>query len=658
MSYHVPTSAVPLLQDPPFVLWLLLLATALGYRCLRWMQAPRSQVSALEWGVLSAALGLGWLQYLPFALGMSGRLTIMNIGLGLILLTALLLPDMLRVLRGIVRAFQGWRKAPPPGWLMIGTLAVAFTLMPVFWQALTPPTDGDGLGYHLTAPKRWLQTGDLHYLPTLPHTQAPMGVEMLFTLALALRSDTAAKLIHFALGVVGLLAVFALGRRLRHPAVGFGAVALFLTGLPKIEPLGLFGSAFVDLGITCQLACATLAWVLWRRSQARAWWLCAALFAGFAVSFKLNGVFIGLALGVLVLIELRLNGKTWPQALGSSVGFIALAQVPLLPWLWRTWLQTGNPIYPELSGLFPTRDWSPAEATTFNTYMKYYNWGVSLGPGRSLAWRKLVRVLGMVGVTVIGAGIVWRWRDREARALVLLVTLLLLAGMAATGLYLRFCLPLLPLMCLLVCLCAAPLLTRTRWTPLVLAVPLMMYACYYIRQMYPDLKLTIASATGRLSRTTFLARYSPTSPLWDYANLHVPPGETILVSALLPAYDITGGLTYYSDHSCYMTDSILQNRFHTDNWNTFLSDIERDNIHYVVVPSKQISFRDLPDFPAVRNEYPFARRLVGEYGQFMFAKHDLELYRLDINPERPGGVRPEQDSTHESQNQGARTTVP
>ncbi len=41
MSYHVPTSAVPLLKDPPFVLWLLLLATALGSRCLRWLNAPR-----------------------------------------------------------------------------------------------------------------------------------------------------------------------------------------------------------------------------------------------------------------------------------------------------------------------------------------------------------------------------------------------------------------------------------------------------------------------------------------------------------------------------------------------------------------------------------------------------------------------------------------
>ena len=65
MPYHVPTSAVPLLRDPPFVVGLLLLGTAIGSRLLRSARLSLAEVSALERGLLSVALGVGLLQYLP-----------------------------------------------------------------------------------------------------------------------------------------------------------------------------------------------------------------------------------------------------------------------------------------------------------------------------------------------------------------------------------------------------------------------------------------------------------------------------------------------------------------------------------------------------------------------------------------------------------------
>src|SRR5690348_13260729 len=103
-GYVVPTSSVPLLQDPPFVLGLVLLGTAIGSRVLRWLRAPLGEVSAVERGVLAAAVGLPALQYLAYGLGMAGvlasrpMLTPAGIWCGLAALAALLAHDMARVL--------------------------------------------------------------------------------------------------------------------------------------------------------------------------------------------------------------------------------------------------------------------------------------------------------------------------------------------------------------------------------------------------------------------------------------------------------------------------------------------------------------------------------------------------------------------------------
>src|SRR5579884_4016784 len=462
MSYHVPISSLPLVQDPPFVLTLTLLGTALGYRLLRWLRAPLGEVSALERGAISAALGLGLLQYLPFGLGGGGLLKPGTLRLGLGLLALLLAPAMLRVVRGIGRAVQRRRRALPEAWMLAGAVPILVVLGVALLYALCPPTDPDGIGYHLVAPKRFLQSGHLQYLPTLIHTQAPMGVEMLFTLALALWSETAAKLIHYAFGVLTLLALLALGRRLRGEAVGFALAALWLLLAPRVSALGLFSWAYVDLGITLEIVCAVLSWLLWSRTGARGWLWGAALCAGFAASFKLTGSFVGLGLGLLTLWELRRQGRPIGEAGKLAALFVGLALLPVLPWLGRTWLLTGNPVYPVFSNLFPTRDWSPQAARAFDEYMKYYNWGTGIGGGWNLGQRKLARLAAMLLTVGIGAALIWRWKDWEARALAALTTLLLLIALGVTGLYLRLLMPLLPLVYVVLCLALAKPLTRSR----------------------------------------------------------------------------------------------------------------------------------------------------------------------------------------------------
>ena len=66
--------------------------------------------------------------------------------------------------------------------------------------ALLPPTDWDGLFYHLTGPKLYLQAGQIVGGIDIPHLNFPSLMEMLFTWAMLLRSDIAAKLLHALYG--------------------------------------------------------------------------------------------------------------------------------------------------------------------------------------------------------------------------------------------------------------------------------------------------------------------------------------------------------------------------------------------------------------------------------------------------------------------------
>lgn len=623
----MPISACPLLHDPPFVLGLVWLAAAIGSRLLRLLRAPLNAGGALEHGLLSIALGLGLLQYLPFALGMAGHLTPQALWIGLTILTALSAADMGRIAANLWPTVRSPRIALRNAHRLLASsplhgitaIVLAAALAVALLKALCPPTDPDGLGYHLTAPKRWLQAGEIYYLPTLLHTNAPMGVEMLFTLALALWSDTAAKLIHYALGLLASLAIFALGRRLRSAEVGFAAATLFLLGAPRFQSLPLLSWAYVDMGITLQLVCAALAWMLWHRTRERGWLTCAALCAGFAASFKLTGLFASVIFAALTCVA-RWREVSPGRALRGGLVYACVALLPLLPWLWRTWHQTGNPIYPHLSSLFPTRDWSPEAGAALDAYFKHYNWGSGLGAGWSLAQRQAARLAAMAVVATATLLLVWRWQDREARLLTAAAGALLLTALATTGLYVRLLLPVLALVYVILCMGASKALQARRWVQGLVLLLALANATLYVRGANPGEALAVV--TGRLSRDAYLARRLPLMPLWNYVNVQLPKEARLLFAGL--------GGSYYSDRYCYLTDAYLQRRIRLDTWENYRDDIRQEGIGYAIVPDALPPQPRLgPDYAPARNELPFARRLAEAHGERLFGAGGMSLYRLE-----------------------------
>lgn len=641
MFFDPPVSACPILSDPPFVFIMFLLATGMGYRLLRILKVPLESTFALEQGLFSALLGLGLLSMIPFSLGMLGRLTPRNIAIGLIVLLILFAWDIFRVSQGIMRAFKRNLRRRKLSWLFV---AMMLTLLPplaiTFLQALTPPTDFDGLAYHLTAPKLWLGSHSLHYLPTMVHTNSPMGVEMLFTIPLALCSDTAAKLTHYGLGLLALTATFALGRRLHSTTAGILAVNLLLLCTPSVAQQ--FGKALVDLGLIFAITTALIGWVIWHRSKDNRWLIATALCLGIAVSFKFTGILYSVLIVAIVIRELRQNDQSWLCSQITTMRFIGISLLPVFPWFLRSILLTGNPIWPLLSLIFPSRDWDPVAESFYSHWFRYYNWDWGAIHSWEMRERLILLVSAIILISVMSIFIIRRLQARETGLLLTALSGVIILSMLETGLYFRFFLPAIPA---LYCIALSVLrlyedksIQRTMLLATIYAIFFGLSIWWIAREcrpigspdqeafrvtvlgQFPPVNEAFSAAVGQLSRGQYLSRYDQHYGFWRFANAHVPADEPILLMR---------GLPYYFHSRCYHTFPLFQRCFRFDDRQHLTDDLKNYQVNYIVIPNENIIKPSYgPDYLPLRNENPYMQWVARDYGILLYHDSGLSLYRI------------------------------
>ena len=95
------------------------------------------------------------------------------------------------------------------GFLVGGGVLVFLT----FTHALTPPWDPDGLIYHLQIPRLWLDSHSIQPIANLWESNYPLSIELIYSIGLALGSESFAKLTHLSLAVLLILATYSASRR-------------------------------------------------------------------------------------------------------------------------------------------------------------------------------------------------------------------------------------------------------------------------------------------------------------------------------------------------------------------------------------------------------------------------------------------------------------
>jgi hypothetical protein len=330
----------------------LAVAAVWGNRIGRWLGITLEP--GLEEWALSTILGLGLLGTLVLGLAAigglyrwAGYLLLMALGL-----TALLLPSPQRSRGEEIRRLWRWLASGPQrlksgsfSWLCLysGVICV-FSL----GSALLPPTAWDALAYHLQGPQLYVEAHRLLAVPENFYLNWPAQVEMLFTWGLLLQGDVLAQLFHWAFWLLTAALLYALTRRTVDERGAQWATALWAS-VPLASSLA--GWPYVDLGLTAFVLAAVYSFVQWTESERVNWLTLSAMFAGLAIATKYTAAVWLAALFLLFIYHARHRHRRsvgWIATHGAM--YLGIAGLFVLPWLLKTWIVTGNPIYPVLFG--------------------------------------------------------------------------------------------------------------------------------------------------------------------------------------------------------------------------------------------------------------------------------------------------------------------
>jgi hypothetical protein len=592
-------------------------------------------LSPTEKGALAFAIGAGALQFLPFILGVTGALSVTNVRVASALLVCVCAYDAWRSLRAAWAVLPKVLASPP--WMRWWALALAPGVLLALLNALTPTLDADGLGYHLTVPKRWLALGSLAYLPTYPYSNTPMGVEMLFTLGLSWGGDACAKLVHWLLGLSAAFTFYVAASRLVKGALPALGVTLLLWGPFGIGPL--MGWAYVEAATASLLVAAGLSWMTWYRERSLPLLRLAGLLAGLAVSFKMTAGLVpvamaGLTIACLVRDERVRRAERAKVLTAALMAFLPLVALPVLPWLARSAIMTGNPVFPMFAGLIPSRDFTAAQSKAFDQYNRYMVWGVGSGAAWGLGLRKAILGASAAALVLLGAAVTWRQRTFAARAVSVVVVTTLLVQLVAAGLYKRYWIPVLalaelPLLLLLARWAEVPALRAA--TVGLTAVASLLGAKQLVAAANGDAAGLVKTSLGLESQRAFIERHQPLLPLYDSINRASAPNAGVALAGYCSGFLI--------DKTTFCVD-IVQSALRVSSWEEFKSDVTRLGITHLIAPRDWAA--PLPELAApppvgvgntsylVRyDEQRMVGRVLREHSRLVSTASDQGLYELD-----------------------------
>ncbi len=540
-----------------------------------------------------AAIGMGTLSYLVLAAGLLGYVRLPAVAAMLVILAAISWRDMLRLAARLPSAIA--KLAP---WRRRG-LALAIFLLVMFLLTLTgalaPATDNDydSLVYHLTMPKLYVRDGGIHAIPWLTHSNFPFTIEMLYTVGLLARDQSLAKLLHFGCGWLTVLAVFGFARRHWGSLAGWLG-ACILAAVPLVA--WQMTTAYIELGLALFvfLALAALARVMAESRESRVeselrsgpagaessisnlesrmplvsgWLWVAALMCGWAMGTKMFGgvVFVFALVVLLVALVASSRGNRRVISPLSVVAFAAVAAAIASPWYIKSYLWTGNPVYPFFYGLFDGRFWTAERAQEYDAAQKAF--GMGGGPVRFvlLPWNltmhprwffDLPSVLRPFNVYVTVFGPLF---------LALLPTFLLTGPVGPAGRLVmwfgfgfgalwfvstqngRYLIPILPGLSACCGAAAARLLRRGWIVSTATSVALSLALAAGLIPTYMVAAPALPLAVGAESQSEYLMRFSPTYRLFKQIEAATPSSARIMLLGDEPR-------TFYLDRDCLLGD--------------------------------------------------------------------------------------------------------
>jgi len=222
-------------------------------------------------------------------------------------------------------------------------------------NALYPVLDHDDNVYHLQLPQHYLASHALDAPIFSLYGAMPHLVEILYVVPLAMGDFVAPKV--FALSInfwilagIGAFALPRLGR------LGVGAGALLYLSGQNVE--WHLGRAYNEPVLGFFLLGAALAFIAWWETRRGAYLAIVGIACGAACASKYTvWPFATVILASTAVAILRLEQGA-PRRLRAALLLLLPCAAVVLPWILKNVITTGNPVYPNLYGMFGGPYWS------------------------------------------------------------------------------------------------------------------------------------------------------------------------------------------------------------------------------------------------------------------------------------------------------------
>ncbi len=527
------------------LIWIAILWACFGFGAAALRRLGARPETSAEEIPFAIALGLGVLSYLILALGLLGLIKVWAFVAVIVLLGLLGWRHVARLGReaiaGLRRARWNWSVFAV---LLFLVAAVVFTLIGTL--APSGDIDYDGLVYHLTIPKLYLHDGRIHPIPWLSHSNFPFTLEMLYLLGLTLRDQSLAKLFHFGCGWLVICAVFAFARRAWGARAGWlGAAILAAVPLVAWEMM----VAYNELAFALYAFLAIFALTRWAEGrgsvQGNGWLWVAAIMCGLALGTKMlaGAVLIFVALATLA----RARDRSREGVALPLLGFLVISTLVACPWYLKSYLWTGNPVYPFFYEVFGGKYWTASRAVLYTAAQKEFGMGGGPLAFLALPWNLtmnsyrffdlpsqlrpisvLIWVFGPALLALVPTLLVTRRVGTSGRLALwfALVYTAIWFAMSQNG---RYLLPILPGLCACAGLAASRLLERRG---LLSAGAGLVLLLGFLSALYADFSLAAPSwrvVTGAESQSDYLQSTSVVYRTLDAINRATPPDARIIV---------------------------------------------------------------------------------------------------------------------------------
>lgn len=449
---------------------------------------------------------------------------------------------------GLIQALRAPRHAVPPaaeprtGFDWVCLLVTVAALVLSFVGALAPVTSWDATVAHLALPSDYAREGRIFPDPGNVYSGYPHLMHVLYAAAYLYGGAAPAAVLSWCFAAGACAAVFALGRRLSGPRCGYIAMAILATAPIFMDQAG---TVSIDLAFTAVSTAALVAVVAWFDEKRWTWLVLAGLLAGSACGVRHTGYVACFLLACGVLL-----GKS-PHRWRAVLMFGGVSMLAAAPWLVRSALVTGNPVFPLLLSVFPAHTIEHVAVGGVGAHETValrggvslwgflrFPWDIVMRPHLYDGWAKspggMVLILGVPGFLLGGKRI--RWAGAYGAC-----------GGAVFYFFQRFARYMLPFFAPLMVVAAAGALNAGRLRKPILGLLLFSFA-YGLALDAAAVHFKAPVVLGWEGREAYLDRRVERYAAFAYANEHLRDGKLLTIDQR----------TYYVDGPTYQNHWALK----------------------------------------------------------------------------------------------------